>query len=389
MGIHYAIIGAGRQGTASTYDLVQNGNADKVLLIDSNPDNAEASSELINKLTGKNICIPKYADVRELKSLRELLSDCHAMISAVPYKFNYELTELAIDMGINFCDLGGNTELVKEQLLLNERAKEKQISVVPDCGMDPGLNISLIMYMYELFDEPVSIKSYGAGLPQKPKPPYHYHILFNLEGLTNEYYGNAIYVRNGKAAKVPALTEFEDIELPEPFKKLEAAVTSGGLSTLPYTLENKIQTLENKTLRYSGHWQRFQAFSELGLFETEPVRVNNTEVIPREFYHTLIEPQITSMDLKDYGIIKIIGNGKKDNKDCKIELELIDKFDENTGFTSMQRLTGWHGSIISILSAEGKVNTGAVPVEKAVAGKTIYEEIAKRGIQITENIQYE
>jgi lysine 6-dehydrogenase len=90
------------------------------------------------------------------------------------------------------------------------------------------------------------------------------------------------------------------------------------------------------------------------------------------------------MDLKDYGIIKISAEGKRGGKECSAVLELIDEFDNETGFTSMQRLTGWHASSIAILSAKGEVTKGAVPVEKAVSGKVIYQEMEKRGIKIRE-----
>ncbi len=67
-------------------------------------------------------------------------------------------------------------------------------------------------------------------------------------------------------------------------------------------------------------------------------------------------------------------------------VELIDYFDEETGFTAMQRLTGWHASIIAILAAQGKVECGAIPVETAVPGDVIVEQARRRGFKIEEDV---
>ena len=40
---------------------------------------------------------------------------------------------------MHFCDLGGNTEIVFKQKELDAEAKAKNITVVPDCGLAPGM----------------------------------------------------------------------------------------------------------------------------------------------------------------------------------------------------------------------------------------------------------
>lgn len=378
----YAIIGSGAQGTASAYDLIKFGEAEKILLIDANIDAAQKSAELISKLTNTNVCFPIQIDANNKEELLNNLNGVNSIISGVPYYFNLELTKIAVEVGANFFDFGGNTDVVKSQLELNEKALEKNISVIPDCGMDPGMNISFIQYLVEQYDELESVKSYGAGLLQNPKSPWNYGLTFHINGLTNEYYGDALFLRDGKVVGVPCLTEYEIINFPEPLGKLEAAVTSGGLSTMPIELEGKVQTLENKTLRYLGHWERFKGYSDLGLFEEEPILVNGEKVIPREVYHQLLAPKITIEEIRDLGIIKIYADGIKGGKKTKTEIELIDYFDESTGFTAMQRLTGWHASVMAILANNNRVQKGAKSVNNAISGEIIIKELRKRGIKI-------
>jgi lysine 6-dehydrogenase len=74
--------------------------------------------------------------------------------------------------------------------------------------------------------------------------------------------------------------------------------------------------------------------------------------------------------------------GVKDGKAAEAVVELVDTFDPSTGFTAMQRLTGWHASIVAILAAKGKLEHGAIPIELAVPGNVIVDEAKRRGLQI-------
>lgn len=279
-------------------------------------------------------------------------------------------------------DFGGNTGIVRKQMEMNEEAKEAGVSIVPDCGMGPGMNISLGCYAMELVDDCKEILIWDGGLTQDPKPPWNYALSFNIGGLTNEYYGDAFFLKDGKVTPVPCFEGYEMVEFPEPIGELEAFVTSGGLSTAPWTFQGKLKRLENKTLRYPGHVAQFKAFRDLGLFEEETIKIGDVQISPREFYHELLEQQITDPNLKDICVIRIKGIGK--TKEAVVEL--IDRYDEKTGFLAMQKITGWHASIVAILAAGGEVEKGVVPVELAVSGRNIVEEARKRGFEINERV---
>jgi len=387
MGLKYAVIGSGKQGTASAYDFVKFGDAEQVLLIDFDLSQAEKAAEFVNNLTEKEICIPKQADVKNLEEIKNLLFNVDAAISGVPYYFNYNLTLAALETKTSLIDFGGNTPIVEKQLALNDEAVKNGVNIIPDCGMGPGMNISLAEYVIQQFDEPEEIHVYDGGLPKEPKPPWNYELHFHVNGLTNEYFGKALFLRGGKVAEINCLTEVEEVQFEEPLGKLEAAVTSGGLSTAPITFENRVQVFENKTLRYPGHWAQFKAYQQLGLFELEPIDVKGQKIIPRDVFHKLLEPKIMIPSTKDICIIRVVGKGKKDNQPKRFTIDLFDKFDESTGFTAMQRLTGWHASIMAILAAKGQISRGAVPVEKAASGKLIIEEAKKRGLKFSEKWQ--
>jgi lysine 6-dehydrogenase len=185
---------------------------------------------------------------------------------------------------------------------------------------------------------------------------------------------------------VPCFEELEELDFPPQLGRLEAAVTSGGLSTAPWTFEGRIERLENKTLRYPGHRAQFRAFSQLGMLELEPIRVGDVKVIPRDVLHALLEPKITQSKIRDVCIIRTRCVGEKDEHRAEAIVELIDYYDEKTGFTAMQRLTGWHASIMAILAAQGRIRCGVVPVELAVPGSIIVKEAGRRGFSIKERV---
>jgi lysine 6-dehydrogenase len=382
MGNRYAVLGAGRAGTAAGYDMAKFGEADRVLMIDSDSASAQQSAKRINSLIESDIASSEHLDVSNSKELLSALDGVTSILSAVPYSFNPKITEVALELGANMCDLGGHTGIVRKQLESDSRAKDAGISIIPDCGMGPGMNISLAVYAMSLLDEANEVLIWDGGLPQDPIQPWNYLLTFNIGGLTNEYYGSAYFLRDGKVTEVPCFEGYEVLGFPPPIGFLEAFVTSGGLSTAPWTFEGKLQRLENKTLRYPGHCAQFKAYSQLGLLELESIKVGEIEVAPRDVFHSLLEPRITKPEIKDIGIIKIKGSGMKAGQSADVMVELIDYYDEETEFTAMERLTGWHASIVAILAAKGKIERGARPVELAVPGDMIVEEAEKRGFNI-------
>lgn len=387
MGYRYAVLGAGRQGVAAAYDIAKFGEADEVVLVDASRAAADACAAQVNRLAGNEVASSARVNVQDAVKLTEVVRGMDSIVSCVPYRLNLAITEVAISQGSNMCDLGGNTAVVRKQLGCDADARSRGVTIVPDCGMGPGLNISLAVYAMSLLDRAREAYIWDGGLPQNPKPPWNFLLTFNIGGLTNEYYGNAYFLRGGRVTEVPCFDGLEELDFDSPIGRLEAAVTSGGLSTAPWTFEGKLDRLENKTLRYPGHWSRFKAYAELGLLEMDPVKIGGLEIAPRDVLHALLEPKITDPDVRDVGVMRTKAIGEKGGSRAEAVVELIDYYDEDTGFTAMQRLTGWHASIVAILAAQGRLDRGAIPVEVAVPGALVVEEIRRRGFALSELVK--
>ncbi len=385
MGYRYAVIGSGRQGTAAAYDFAKFGEADDIVMADADPAQAKRAAARVNKLSGRNAARPVRADATKPPMILKALKDVDVMLSGVPYFLNVNLAKLALKAKVSMVDFGGNTDLVRKQLALDAQARKAGIGTVPDCGMGPGFNITLGVYAMELLDVPEHVYIYDGGLPQKPKPPWNYELTFNVEGLTNEYHGDATFIREGRIVRVPLFSELEILDVP-PVGTLEAIVTPGGLSTAPWSFQGKLTTFQNKTLRYPGHWAQMQAFRDLGLFDLKPIKVDGRKVIPRHVFHALFEPKVTPEQIHDVCIEHVRALGMKDGQTAEAVVELIDYSDEATGLTSMERLTGWHAAIAAEMLARGAIPPGTHSVERGIPAKLFVEEARKRGLKITERV---
>ncbi len=382
MSYRYAIIGAGRQGLSAAYDMGRFGEAKEILLYDIDSQVAESGATRLNTLLNSNIVRGHGLDASDASQLKKALSGVNATLSAVPYPLNPLITKIAIECGSSLCDLGGHTETVRGQLALDGDAKKAGVTITPDCGMGPGLNISMAILAMSYIEEPEDVFIWDGGLPQNPQPPWNYSLTFNINGFTNEYFGDALFLRDGKVTPIPCLAEIETLNFPAPLGQLEAAVTSGGLSTAPWTLTGKLKRLENKTLRYPGHWEQFKAYQQLGLFEENPIPVNGSSIAPRDIFHTLLEPKITGGQIRDICVIRTQCKGKSKGKPSSCTLELVETWDESTGFTAMEKLTGWHAAIVAILAAKGEISRGGIPVETALTAEALTREATRRGWEI-------
>ena len=381
----YCIIGTGRQGTAAAYDLLMYADISNLLLLDNNQESIDKCLYKIHSLKSKANIITDIIDFKDIKNLKDKLRTVDIFLSSVPYRYNLMLTEVALETSCSMVDLGGHTGNVIKQLEYDKKAKEMGITIVPDCGMGPGMNVSMALLAIEQFDEAQEIRIWDGGLPKEPKEPWNYSLFFNIAGLTNEYDAHAFFLEDGKIKEVDCFEGYEIIDFGKLIGELEASVTSGGLSTMPWTFEGKLNVLENKTLRYIGHWEWMKAYRQLGLFNEGEIEFKGKKIIPREFYHHLLEPQLDTKDFNDICIMRVHGLGLVNGKKKEVVIDAYETYDDKTQLMAMEKWTGWHASIVMQHIANGKIKEGAYPIEKALSGKDFYEQAKKRNYKIKIN----
>jgi lysine 6-dehydrogenase len=377
----YTIIGAGLMGSAAAYDIATHNPNDEVVLADINMQQAKNSSAQI----GPNVT-PMRVDVNNARELVKLIEGSNAVISAVSYSVNFQMTKAAIEAGVPMCDLGGNNDVVEKQQTLDAAAKEKGIAVIPNCGLAPGLINILAMTGTKEFEQLDSIHLRVGGLPQNPRPPLYYQIVFSVEGLINEYVEKATVIQNGKLQLVDPMSELEDIVFPEPFGTLEAFSTSGGLSTLTHLLEGKVRALDYKTIRYKGHCEKFKTLLDLGFATSEPMMVGGSVKTNREFFADLLRKKLDYGD-KDVVLARATITGRTKTAEKTLVYEFVDYYDDTTKMTAMMRTTAFPTSITAQMLAHGLIaERGVLVPELCVPGKLMIEELNKRNVKITKRV---
>jgi len=374
------VLGAGRMGLGAAFDLVHNSpNVESVTVADFDIKKAE---EVAGKVDSAKVT-PHHIDVSNISDVADLMKSHDSAISCVNYWYNVELSQAAIDTKTNFCDLGGNNYIVDKQLALDGQAKRAGISIIPDCGLAPGMVSVLAMHGAKRFDETDEIHIRVGGLPQIPKPPLNYQLVFSVEGLINEYIELARVIREGKITEVESMTEIESLSF-DGFPPLEAFQTSGGTSTLPETFLGKVRELDYKTIRYAGHCEKFKTMIDLGLCSSEEILVDYARVTPRKVFGELLTRHLPADEL-DYVLVRLEFTGAKDGETKNLRFDIVDKQDEQTGLSAMMRTTAFPASIIAQMSASGDVlERGATPQEKTIDSEKFVAELARRNIIINE-----
>ena len=373
-----AVLGAGLMGRAAVYDLSRAEGVTAVGVFDID----EKLADEVAKKYGNNIAIAAALDAGDIAAVTSVLKNYDAAISCVTYKFNPGLTKAAISAKCHLVDLGGNNDTVAEQLAMNDEAEKNDVIIIPDCGLAPGMVAVLCADAFTKFDKTSSVKIRVGGLPQNPRPPLNYQMVFSAEGLINEYWEPCVILENGRKKTVEPMSEIEELEF-ESIGKLEAFYTSGGTSTLPDSYLNKIDFLDYKTIRYPGHCELFKTMLEIGLASREEIDVNGQKVIPRELFKTVLNKNL-SFDEPDLVLVRLTAEGTKNAGNHKVVYELIDRYDQETGLTAMMRSTSFPAAIVAWMAASGKISQrGCQPQELVVDSKVFIEELKKRGLNLT------
>ncbi|MBI2916197.1 MAG: saccharopine dehydrogenase NADP-binding domain-containing protein, partial [Elusimicrobia bacterium] len=355
----YLILGSGRQGTAAAYDVLRHGEASCLVLADRSLEKAKEGVTRIRSLLGQRPGVQllhKRVDVSRSSQLRDLFKGHSALLSALPYYHNPKIASLAIESKVSYCDLGGYFEMTKKIGALDSKAKKAGVTLVPDCGVSPGMCNSLAVSAMEKLDRTEDVSIYCGGLPQNPKPPLGYQVVFNLEGVLGNYFGSSYVLRNGRIKQIPSFSEKEILSFGKPLGKLEAFVTGGATSTCPWTFHGKIKNYQYKTLRYPGHYEKIKLLKDLGLMENDPIQFEGQRISPRKFFAAVAEPRLTFRDRRDILVMKVIARGKRGGVPCEIVYDVLDRYDPKTRFSAMQRTTGFSAAIVLEMLAMGKIH---------------------------------
>jgi lysine 6-dehydrogenase len=368
------VLGAGLQGSACALDLLRTTDA-HVTLADAHVDGLPA---FLDPHRGSRLTVTPL-DARDHDAVRGLMRGHAAAMSALPYYLNAHMARLAVECGLHFSDLGGNTEIVREQQRLDADARARGLSILPDCGLAPGMVNILAAEGIRRMEQVTAVRCYVGGLPQHPEPPLNYTLVYSLEGVLDYYTTPSWILRDGRLAKVEALSEIEFVDFPAPAGRLEAFHTAGGISTMPWDFEGRIPVMEYKTLRYPGHAEIMRAIRGLGLLDVTEVTVGDAAVKPRDLFVRLADKRLRRPEAQDLVALRVVVEGPGGRR---IAFSLLDLFDDRLKVSAMMRTTAYSLSVTGQMQVQGAIRTGVATAYEAMPFEPYVKALALRGIEI-------
>lgn len=373
------VLGAGLQGSACAYDLLQQEDVEGVVLADVKVGSLPPFLERYQSDPRLEV---RRLDARDESAVLAAMEAADACMNALPYYFNLDISALAIRAGVHYADLGGNTDIVFGQLDMEEQARERGVSLVPDCGLAPGTGNILAAHGIRALEEPKRVRIFVGGLPQDPEPPLNYQVVYSLEGVLDYYTTLAWIVRDGEPRQIEPLSELERVDFPDPVGALEAFHTGGGLSVMPWEYEGRLDSMEYKTLRYPGHAEIMRAIRELGLLGMDPIRADGQEIAPRKAFIAAVEPRLRRPQGRDLVAARVEVAGNQNGKPRQIVYGLLDFYDEKNQMSAMARTTGFSLAIIGRMQALGRVPAGVATPDRCISADDYLNEFARRQIVI-------
>lgn len=376
------VLGAGLQGCACAFDLLRDPEVSQVTIADLQPDQmarflAKTDDSRLHRLT---------LDVTNHPAVLEAMQGHDAVLSAIPYYFNGDMAKLAVEAGCHFADLGGNTEIVMEQKKLDEAARAKGLSIMPDCGLAPGMVNILAAEGIRRLDTTDRVRIFVGGLPQHPEPPLNYQIVYSLEGALDYYTTPSWILRDGKPVTVDALSELESVTFPAPLGTLEAFHTAGGVSTMPFSYQGTVREMEYKTLRYPGHADLMRAVREMGLLDLTPITVKGKQIVPRDAFIAAVSPKLSKPKGRDLVALRVIVSGTKNGQPLTTTFDLVDHHDEVHGVSAMMRCTGYSLAVTGLVQARHQViRLGVTTPDEGMPYDRYVSMMAERGVVIRES----
>lgn len=295
----------------------------------------DINSESLSYLSKNYPIKTKKADLKNEAELTSLIQEFDLVISAVPGFLGLQTIKTVIN---NKKDLVDISFLPEDVMFLDKMAKDKNVTVIMDCGVAPGMPNIIAGYHNEL----MKIENFEymvGGLPIVRTFPFEYKAPFSPCDVVEEYTRPARYVENGKMIVKPAMSDTELIEF-ESIGTLEA-FNSDGLRSLIYTLSN-IPNMKEKTLRYPGHINMIKALKAAGFLDHSPIKVKGIDITPFEFStEILFKAWKLDPNEKEFTVMRIILEGVENGINKKIVYDLYDEYDPTQKLSSMARTTGF------------------------------------------------
>jgi lysine 6-dehydrogenase len=385
------VLGFGLQGKAVVHDLEHSTIVTQIVAADIAADKARAY--IAQKGYRKVRIAPLNAAQPEL--LEHLVREAapHVVICMLPPDFQTAVARVAINAGVPFVSSSYAGSLSE----LDGLAQAKGVTVLPEMGMDPGIDLILGRLAVDELDVVHGLRSYGAGLPEPAcaaDNPIHYKITWTFEGVLKAYMRPARFLRDGKEVAIPGGQIFRKenghtLDVPG-VGAMDAYYNGDAIRFIDvFGLGPELREMGRFAMRWPGHNQFWDAMAELGFLDETQIRIGNTEISPRRFVLEHLTPRLQFQDgERDMVIIRVQAWGLKNGRPLRAAYELIDYRDLATGFFAMNRTVGFTSSIAAQMILAGKIRkAGVLTPVRDVPALEVVRELEQRGMKVHRRVE--
>jgi lysine 6-dehydrogenase len=380
--------GLGLQGKAALFDLMRSDQVREIIC-------ADVSLKEWEKVRG-------MMDTRKIRPFRldasskgELSAffaqDLNAVIDLLPLPLMESVFETAVEARVPLV----STNYGKSILRLHKAAVDAGVALMPECGLDPGIDLVICGNAVKRFDELHVLNSYCGGIPERKAcdNPLNYKISWNWDMVLRTQKRPSVFIKDGKTIHVSAAEQHETEMIHTIFVpgigELEAIPNGDAVF---YTDLLGVTASVKQAGRYALRWPGWCAFwrplKRLGFLSDEPLRGLDCSLSPHQFLVKLLEPQLQySNSEKDLVVMVNVFEGIMDGFHRKMTTSLLIEKDLASGLYGMSLGVGCPASIVAQMIAGGLIaKMGVLNPALDVPYDAFMSALQERGILVREEI---
>ena len=377
------VLGSGLMGPAAAFNAMLDPAVSQVTLCDMNQQQLDAAQAKLESMEGGEKLSAVVLDLNDQEAASKLMADFDAIVAALPKVAISLGIRAALTAGTPLVDLGWPPETKIADI--KQQAKATGTLIVPGCGVEPGLTEIVARYLAEKLDRVDELHIKCGGIPEEPAPPLGYKIVFGGRQMPLRE-SDARIVQDGTLVPVPRYSGAEQVFFPGVG---ECEAWHEGF--MPWLMDLKalkgLKLGTQMTCRWPGYAAKVNVLKEMGLLSQEPVDVDGVQVVPKKLLDALLYPHVKLEEgERDITLFRVEATGEKDGYPRRYKVEMVDRYDEVLGFTSMARTTAFTGAIVARMIARGDIKaTGFLMPEQVVVGPlfdTLLDELAAANVKL-------
>lgn len=385
------VLGAGLQGKAVIHDLSLSPILDEVIAVDVNPAGAEKFFDR-GRYPGVTIV---QADALDSAVLEDLIGKHQAdiVVCMLPANVSGQVASTCIKTGVPFV----NTSYAHWLEGLEEEAKNRGVTLLPEMGFDPGIDLILGSKAISELDDVEGLYSYGTGVPEWSAcdNPLNYKITWTFEGVLKAYKRPARMLKEGREVRIPGMEIFNEenihiIDVPG-MGELEAYPNGDAVHFVDvFGLGPGLKDMGRFAARWPGHCAFWRVMSNLGFLDETPFDLGDGRMVsPLEFIGRYLTPQLQFKDdQRDAAVLRVHAWGRKGGRRQSVTYELVDYRDLVTGFYAMNRTVGYTAAIAAQMVLKGEITgAGILSPVRDINGDRVLEELSRRGVNVTRRVE--